>query len=169
MKSSWKHITWSNLKDEHRNLTLSLNKPSKKDQNQNSSKLTRFKVNMVSLLTRQITSWNLLFKNIGEQKKYEVKFQQLPSPVYTSFENVQFMDTPLNIEELKQVEKSHGESLNYWVGGIMHITVQTCYDLQYLIMRLSGYINAPNRTYFYCYKTWHGISHVPPTWTHHVL
>ena len=25
----------------------------------------------------------------------------------------------------------------------MHITVQTCYDIQYLTMSLSGYMNAP--------------------------
>ena len=53
------------------------------------------------------------------------------------------MATLLIVEVLKQIEKSNGGSLNHWVGGIMHITVQTCYDLQYLTMRLSIYMNAP--------------------------
>ena len=52
------------------------------------------------------------------------------------------MDTPIIGEYLKQIEKSHGGSLNHWDGGIMHITVQTCYDHQYLTVRLSGYMNA---------------------------
>ena len=45
-------------------------------------------------------------------------------------------------DKLKEIEKYHGGSLNHWVGGIVHTTVQTCYDIQYLTMRLSGYINA---------------------------
>ena len=53
------------------------------------------------------------------------------------------MATPIIVEELKQIDKSHGGSLNHWGGGIMHITIQTCYDLQYITMRLSGYTNAP--------------------------
>ena len=51
------------------------------------------------------------------------------------------MDTPIIVEELKQIEKSHGGSLNHWVGGLIHITVQNCYDLKYLTIRLSGYMN----------------------------
>ena len=44
---------------------------------------------------------------------------------------------------MKQIENSHIGSLNNWVCGLMYITVQTCYGLQYLIMSLSGYMNAP--------------------------
>ena len=58
------------------------------------------------------------------------------------------MDTPLIGLYMKQVENSHGESLNHWVSGIMHITVQTCYDIQYLIMHLIGYINYPTEPAF---------------------
>ena len=53
------------------------------------------------------------------------------------------MDTPLIGEEMKQTEKLHGGYLNHWVGGLMHITVQTRYNLQYLTMYLSGYRNSP--------------------------
>ena len=53
---------------------------------------------------------------------------------------------------MKKIEKSHGGSLNHWVGGLMHITFQTRYDLQYLIMRLSGYINAPTEPDFIAIK-----------------
>ena len=53
------------------------------------------------------------------------------------------MDTPLIVEELKQIEKSHRLSLNYWAGVLIHIIVQTQYDLQYLTMRLSVYMNTP--------------------------
>ena len=34
----------------------------------------------------------------------------------------------------------------------MHITFQTCYDLQYLTMHLSGYINAPTEPVFLALK-----------------
>ena len=58
------------------------------------------------------------------------------------------MATPFIGEELKLIGKSHERYLNNWVVGIMHITVQTCYDLQYLTMRLSGYMNAPTKPAF---------------------
>ena len=53
------------------------------------------------------------------------------------------MAKPLIGEELKQIEISQGGSLNNWVGGLMHITFQNCYNLQYITMRLSGYTNPP--------------------------
>ena len=80
---------------------------------------------------------------MGKKTKYEVKFQKSPLPVDTSFKNIHFMAKNLIVEKLKQIENSHGGSLNIWDGGLMHITVQTCYDIQYLTMRLSGYMNAP--------------------------
>ena len=68
------------------------------------------------------------------------------------------MDTPLIVEELKQIEKSHGESLNHWVGGIIHITFQTKYDLQYLTMHLNGYMNSPTEPAFIALK--HGMEYL---------
>ena len=65
------------------------------------------------------------------------------------------MNTPVIGGKLKQIEKSHGGYLNQWVGGLMHITVQNCYDLQYLTMRLSGYMNAPTEPEFIALK--HGM------------
>ena len=53
------------------------------------------------------------------------------------------MDTPLIIEELKKIEKSHGGSFYHWVGFLIHITVQVRYDLQYFTMHLIGHINSP--------------------------
>ena len=44
------------------------------------------------------------------------------------------MDTPLIGEELKKLEQTHGVSLNQWAVGIMHITVQIHYELQYITM-----------------------------------
>ena len=67
------------------------------------------------------------------------------------------MDTPPIVEELKQIEKSHGESLNHWVGVIIHTTFQTKYDLQYLTMRLNGYMNSPIEPYFIDFK--HGMEY----------
>ena len=61
----------------------------------------------------------------------------------TSVENTLFIATPLIGEEMKQIEKSHGGSLNQWVGRLMHITVQTCYALQYLTTNLCDYTSAP--------------------------
>ena len=52
------------------------------------------------------------------------------------------MSTCLIVEELKQIEKSQGGSLNHWVSGLMHLTIQTSYDLEYLTMSLSGYMNS---------------------------
>ena len=53
---------------------------------------------------------------------------------------------------MNQIEKSHGGSLNNWVGGLMHITVQTHYDLQYITMRLSGHMNEPTEPAFLALK-----------------
>ena len=89
---------------------------------------------------------------MGNKKRDEVKFQQSQFPINTYYDHTLFMATPLIGEELKQIEKLHGGSLNNWVGGIMHITFQTCYDLQYLIMPLSGYINAPTEPAFLVLK-----------------
>ena len=58
------------------------------------------------------------------------------------------MDTPLIREDLKSIDKSHGESLNQWAGGLMHIPDQKFYELQYLTMRLCGYMNFPIRSAF---------------------
>ena len=80
---------------------------------------------------------------MGKKKKYDVKFQKSPFPVEKSFEYILFITTPLIGEELKKIEKLHGRSLNHWVGGLINITVQTCYDLQYPTKCLSFHINAP--------------------------
>ena len=58
------------------------------------------------------------------------------------------MATHLISEELKEIENSHGGSLNHWVDGLMYITVQTCYDLQYITMDPSGNINVPTEPDF---------------------
>ena len=52
------------------------------------------------------------------------------------------MATPLIRDDLNKL-RYHGRSLSHWVDGLTHITVQTLYGIQYLTMRLSGYINAP--------------------------
>ena len=44
---------------------------------------------------------------------------------------------------MKQIEKSYEESLNQWVGGLIHITLQICYDIHCYTICLSGYMNAP--------------------------
>ena len=95
---------------------------------------------------------NIIQQYWGIKTKYEVKFQKSPFPTDTSFEKTLFMATPLIVAKLKKIEKSHGRSLNHWVGGLMHITVQNCYDLQYLTIHLSGYMNAPTETVFLALK-----------------
>ena len=70
------------------------------------------------------------------------------------------MATHLIVVDLNKVDKSNGGLLNYSVGGLMHITVQTCYDLQYITMRLSGYMNAPAEPAFIDLK--HSIEESPP-------
>lgn len=73
-----------------------------------------------------------------------IKFQSAPFPTDPKFERTLFEAIPLVGDKLKQVEKQHGGSLNHWVGGLMHIGVQTRYDLAYTCMRLSGYMCAPS-------------------------
>ena len=53
------------------------------------------------------------------------------------------MATPIIIDDLKTIEKSYGGSLNNWVVGIMHIHFKKVYNLQYLTMCVSGYMNDP--------------------------
>ena len=77
------------------------------------------------------------------------------------------MDTPL-IGEEEEIENSHGGYLNQWVGGQMHITVQTSYGLQYLTMYLCVYMNDPTVTVFLESHTWNGISYAPFLWTYNV-
>ena len=60
------------------------------------------------------------------------------------------MAIPLIGEELEQIKKSHGVSLSHWIGGLVHITVQIIYDIQYLTIHFSGYINAPTEPAFLC-------------------
>ena len=68
------------------------------------------------------------------------------------------MATPLIGSYPEQIESAHGISLNHWVGGITHVTSQTSYDLQYLTMHLSGYMNAPKEPAFLALK--HGIEYL---------
>ena len=39
-------------------------------------------------------------------------------------------------------------SLNHWFIGLMNITVQTCYYLQYVTIWLIDYMNSPTEPYF---------------------
>ena len=90
--------------------------------------------------------------------KDEVKFQKAPFPVDKSFEKTLLMATPLIGKELKNIYKSHGVYLNHWFGGLLYITVQICYGLQYLNMCLSGYMNAPTEPILLALK--HGIEYL---------
>ena len=104
-----------------------------------------------------------IIKNIIQEywltkTKYEVKFQKSPFPVDTYFEHALFMDSPIIGEELKQIEKSYGGSLNHWVGGLMQITVQNVCDLQYLTICLSGHMNKPTQPDFIALK--HGMEYL---------
>ena len=84
---------------------------------------------------------NIIQEYLGKDKKKEVKFQQSPFPTDTSFEEKLSVTTPLTGAELKQIEKSHRRSLNQWVCALIKGTVQTCHDIQYLTISLSGYMN----------------------------
>ena len=58
------------------------------------------------------------------------------------------MNTPFIGEYLKQIENLYGGSLNHWVGGLVHITVQTRCVIQYLTMKISCYMNSPTEPAF---------------------
>ena len=49
-------------------------------------------------------------------------------------------------------------SLNHWVGGLIHITVQTFYDIQYITIRLSVYMNDPIEPEFLAFG--HGMEYL---------
>ena len=75
----------------------------------------------------------------------------------TSFEHTLLMAKPLIGEYLK-IDKSHGGPLDHWVGGLIQITIQTRYDIQYITMRLSDYMNAPEEHAFIAFK--HGMKYI---------
>ena len=114
---------------------------------------------MASVFTKQITSW---IKNhsriLGNKTKYEVKYQQLPFPTDTYFEQTLFMATTFIGVELEKIEKSYVLFINYWVGWLMQIIAQTCYDIQYIKMHLSGYMNEPSEPAFPDIK--HGMEYL---------
>ena len=89
---------------------------------------------------------------MGNKKKMKLHLSNPHFQIDTSFEHTLFMATPLIGEEMKQIDKLNGGSLNHWEGVMMHITVQTLYDLKYLTMRLSGYRNAPTEYEFVALK-----------------
>ena len=68
----------------------------------------------------------------GKKTKKWVKFKQSTFPVDTPFEHTLFVDSPLIGEELRKTNKSHVVSINHGFGGLMHITFQYHYDLQYI-------------------------------------
>ena len=63
---------------------------------------------------------------------------------------------------MKKIDKSHVGSLNHWVRGLIQSSVQTRYDIQYLTIRLSGYMNTPTEPAFIALK--HGMEYL----MHHV-
>ena len=65
----------------------------------------------------------------GTKTKDEIKFQQSPFLLDTSFEIKLFMATTLIEPELEKPDKSHGGSLNHLVGGLIHTTVKTLYNI----------------------------------------
>ena len=66
---------------------------------------------------------NIVQEYWGGEQKIKLNFGKSPFPTYTFFEKTLFVDTHLIREDLKQIEKSHGGSLNHWVGVLMNITV----------------------------------------------
>ena len=76
----------------------------------------------------------------------------------TYFEKTLFVSTPLIGEYPKQIKNSHVVSLNHLVGDLMNITVQTCYDIQYLTICISGYMNSPTESYFLALR--HGMEYL---------
>ena len=72
---------------------------------------------------------NIIQEYWGTKTKEEVKYQHYSLPTDTSFEQTLFVDIPLIVSEMNKIGKKHGGSLNHWVGGLMHITVQTRYDI----------------------------------------
>ena len=60
--------------------------------------------------------------------------------------------------QIKTNWKSHGGSLNHWVGYIVHLTVQTHYDIQCLTIELGVYMNPPTEPLFISLR--HGMEYL---------
>jgi hypothetical protein len=86
-----------------------------------------------------------------------------PFPTDSYFETTLYDSPILTGSVLHQIEKEYGGSLFHWNGILLHVAITTHVDLGYAIMRLSGYLAAPNAAifqaldhtmrylYFYCH------------------
>ena len=101
---------------------------------------------------------NIIQEYWGTKTKDKVKLYQSTFLRYNSFEQTLFMGTPVIGADMKQIETPNEGSLNHWVGVIMNITFQTHYDIQYLIMLLSGYRNSPTEPAIIALK--HGMEYL---------
>jgi hypothetical protein len=71
-----------------------------------------------------------------------------PFPTDTSFEQRLCEAPVLTGTALKAMELKHGGSLYHWNGVLLHVAITTRIDINYAVMRISGYPAAPNAVIF---------------------
>jgi hypothetical protein len=71
-----------------------------------------------------------------------------PFPTDSQFDTKLYDSPILTGSALHKIERQYGGSLFHWNAILLHVTITTRIDLGYVIMRLSGYIAAPNAAIF---------------------
>ena len=87
----------------------------------------------------QQTILSIYFKD-----KQNVPFQSSPFPKDPKFEMDLFKALPMSDEDLDKMANKINGTYQFYVGAIQHVAGHSRHDLQYAIMRLSGYNANPN-------------------------
>jgi hypothetical protein len=77
-----------------------------------------------------------------------------PFPTASSFEQCLYEAPVLTGSALKDMERQHGGSLYHRNGFLLHVTITTRVDIDYAIMRIDGFLAAPNAVIF------EGLAHI---------
>jgi hypothetical protein len=85
------------------------------------------------------------FKNQDTPSLFSIT---IPFPPDSSFEK-RLYEAPILVgAALNNLEDQHGGSLYPWNGVLLHVAITTRVDINYTIMRIAGYIAAPNIVIF---------------------
>jgi hypothetical protein len=71
-----------------------------------------------------------------------------PFQMDSSFEQSLYEALVLVVAALKKLEDQHGGSIYHWNGVLLHVAITTIVDINYAIMRISGYLAAPSDVIF---------------------
>jgi hypothetical protein len=78
----------------------------------------------------------------------ELRSITIPFPTDTSFEQRLYDDPVLTGTALKAMELKHGGSLFNWNEVLLHVAITTRININYAVMHIAGYLDAPNAVIF---------------------